>query len=106
MPATACGNERAMHGMRLIVDQLFAGQRGECPAGFVHQKIGGCKVPIMAVRGGERAVERTGGDPGNTQRERGNAWRRFDARLKRDERFKPALGGEESRSRDVTSGAG
>ena len=45
----AGGNQRAMRRLRFIVFQRPADKFGERAAGFVHQKIGRRKVPIMTA---------------------------------------------------------
>ena len=52
---TAGSDQRAMRRSRLIVLRPLTGEIGERAAGFVHQKIGRCKVPIVtAARGQSR----------------------------------------------------
>src|SRR4029078_2217806 len=55
---TGC-DERAANGLRTVVFQRPSGEIGQRAAGFVHQKIGGCKVPVMAAPRGECSVART-----------------------------------------------
>jgi hypothetical protein len=49
MAGVAGGYQRAVRGLRLIVLQRPAEDIGERAAGFVHQKIGRRKVPVMAA---------------------------------------------------------
>ena len=62
------GQQRVMDPIGPIVDQRLPRYRRYQPAGFVHQKVGCRKsIPIMAVRPGESAIERAGGDARETQ---------------------------------------
>jgi len=64
------GNQRAMHDMRAVIAKPLAGKIGEHAAGFVHQKIGRRKVPVMAAGRGERGIEFSLRDAREPQRER------------------------------------
>ena len=67
------GQQRVMDRIGPIVDQRLPRYRRYQPAGFVHQKVGCRKIPIMAVRPGESAIERAGGDARDPQCKRWNA---------------------------------
>jgi hypothetical protein len=54
---TAGSHQRAMRRSRLIVLQLLTGEVGERAAGFVHQKISRCKVPIVTAAGGQSRLK-------------------------------------------------
>ena len=54
------GEQRVMDRIGPIVDQRLPRYRRYQPAGFVHQKVGCRKIPVMAVRPGESAIERAG----------------------------------------------
>ena len=53
----ASGHQRAMRRSRLIVLRLLTGEVGERAAGFVHQKIGRCKIPIVTAAGGQSRLK-------------------------------------------------
>ena len=53
---TGC-DERAVHGLRTVVFQRPSREIGQRTAGFVHQKVGCCKVPVVAAARGESSVE-------------------------------------------------
>src|ERR1700688_1042440 len=57
MAGTTGGYQRAMHNVRDIVTQQTAGNIGQQAAGFVHQKVGRGKVPVMAARRGQCGIE-------------------------------------------------
>ena len=54
---TGC-DERAVNGLRTVVFRRPSCEIGQHAAGFVHQKVGGCKVPVMAAARGQSGVER------------------------------------------------
>ena len=47
----------AMDRLGAVVGQNLPRQRGQRTAGFVHQKVGGRKVPVVAVSPGKSDVE-------------------------------------------------
>src|SRR6185369_17343583 len=49
MAGRAGRDQCAVHDMRTIVIQRLPGEIGEQTAGFVHQKVGGRKVPVVAA---------------------------------------------------------
>ena len=57
MTGTAGSHQRAMPRSRLIVLRPLTGEVGERAAGFVHQKIGRCKVPIVTAARGQSRLE-------------------------------------------------
>jgi hypothetical protein len=57
VPGGTGGDQRAMGGMRPMVAQWPAGKVSHHAAGFVHQKVGCCKVPGMTAAGGEGSIE-------------------------------------------------
>ena len=83
MTLTPGCQQRPVHRIRLVVNQQFASQCRERPAGFVQQKIGRGKIPVVTVRRGKRAIERSAGHPRETQRKRRHARAPLDARLHR-----------------------
>src|SRR5262249_28155973 len=91
----AGSHQRAMNRLGPIVDQRSPRKTRDQPAGFVHQKIGCRKVPIVAVGGSKGAIERAGGNARKPQGERGNSRRGHDARLDRCETVEPTLGAGE-----------
>ena len=58
MTRTPGGNKRAMQRIGAIVDQGLTRECGQRAAGFVHQKIGSRKVPVVAVVRREGQIER------------------------------------------------
>ena len=68
------GNQRAMHDMRVIIAQRLAGKIGHHAAGFVHQKVGRRKVPVMAAGRGEGGIERAMRDAGQPQAPANAPW--------------------------------
>ena len=62
-----------------VVDQNPAVERGQHAAGFVHQKVGSRKVPVVAVAAGDGGVELACGHAGEPQRQRMNARHRHNA---------------------------
>src|SRR4029078_12449941 len=53
---TGC-DERTVNGLRTVVFQRPSREIGQRAAGFVHQKVSGCKVPIVTAPRGESSVE-------------------------------------------------
>src|SRR6185312_6027219 len=53
----AGGKNGAMHNIHTIECERMAGEIGHEAAGFVHQKVRGGKVPVVAAAGRERDVE-------------------------------------------------
>ena len=51
------GDERAVPRVGAIVDQPPPGKVGHDAAGFVHQKVGCRKVPVVAVAAGDGDIE-------------------------------------------------
>src|SRR5438067_2468873 len=92
MTCASGGQQRVMDRIGPIVDQRLPRQSRYQPLGFVHQKIGCRKVPVVTIGGREGAVERTGGDACEPQRQRWDARCRLDARLDRRQAVEPALG--------------
>ena len=92
MAGDAGGHQRAVNRIGAIVDQRLPRQSRYGATGFVHQKVGRRKVPVMAVGRGKAAVQRAAGDAGNTQRKRRHPWRDLDAGLDRGQHVEAALG--------------
>src|SRR5262245_18196195 len=68
--AMASGYQCAMRGLRLIVLQRVARKVSERAAGFVHQKIGRCKIPIVTACGCACRLQSPLGDACHPQCER------------------------------------
>src|SRR6185369_8694026 len=74
---------------------------GEPAAGFVHQKVGGCKVPVIGAWACEGSIDAAGGDQRETVGERWNM------RLERRAEALDGLGPEPpARTREARAGEG
>ena len=70
-----------MHRLRAVIGQNLPRQRGQRTAGFVHQKVGRRKVPVVAVAACKSDVERALRDACKAQRERADPWHRHNLRV-------------------------
>src|SRR4051812_48287677 len=52
VPRLTCREERWVCRVGTIVEQGMPRQGGQPAASFVHQKVGGCKVPVARIRAG------------------------------------------------------
>ena len=69
MPAAARGDQGFMHRVGSIVGEYPPLDVGQRTARFVHQKVGGRKVPVVARPPGESHIERALGDAREAQRQ-------------------------------------
>ncbi len=95
MPPAPSRHQHAVDGLRLVVNQRLTVEPGDCPAGFVHQKIGSRKVPVVAGTAGDGAVQLAGRNPRDAQRERVNPGHGNQPGMALREPFQDALGAAE-----------
>lgn len=66
----AGGYQRAVRGLWLVVLKRPTREIRKRPAGFVHQKIGRCKVPVVTSARRERGIKCSVRNTCDSQRER------------------------------------
>jgi hypothetical protein len=69
VPGGTRGDQGAMRRMRSIIGEGPPGKVGHHAAGFVHQKVGRRKVPVVAAMRREGRAERAVGDARQPQRQ-------------------------------------
>ena len=79
---------------------------GQRAAGFVHQKVGCRKVPVVAVAADDGDVDLAMGDPRQPQRQRADARQRHHRGMQLGERAQEPLGAEQLRAFEALARAG
>src|SRR6188474_211317 len=91
-------DERAVNGLRTIVFQRPSCEIGQRAAGFVHQKVGSCKIPLMATRRRKSCVERALRHACEPESERMDFWLCEGAVCQLGESIEVALGSGDLRA--------
>ncbi len=89
------GDQRAVHHVRAIIDKPPPRKVGHHAAGFVHQKVGRRKIPIVAAAGGKGGIELAMRDADKPQRQREDFGLGGDLRMQAAQAIEIALGAGE-----------
>ena len=97
-------DQDAVNRIRPVIDEHPAVERGHHASGFVHQKIGSRKVPIMAVAAGHCGLDLALRHAHETQRQRIDARDHDETGLLLGHDFERALGSGEARTGEALAG--
>ena len=95
MARPARRDQQRMHRLRAIVGQRLAVDVGQRAAGFVHQKVGCGKVPVVAVAADDGDVDLAMRDAGEPQRQRTDPRQRHHRRMQFGQRAEEPLRAEQ-----------
>ena len=101
MPDAPGSHQRPVYRLGAIIDEQLTGQRRHRASGFVHQQVGGCKVPIVAVAARKGYVKLAVRDPRQPQRQRTNSWRYNDGRVNAGKPIRKASRAGDSRTAEI-----